>query len=373
MKRQLLLLIGILFINQSFAQIKLPSQQSETKTPAKQSAPVKTTTTQNTYSTPVLTLKVTTDTDCNFYVDGEYNTTIKTGEIERLAFQPGEYQFKAVSAENSNDVYKVLFTVTKEETGTQKFYEIDLKSIAANRLKNENTELEKIEKAAKEKRDLENEQTAKETLKKEKEQEELLIAQTIKPFQGKIIFEVTWENIPQSYNMDFFKPGEEIYYCKNNKDRQDVKLPALSNTTAIYDYDKMETITITEDLVSKKKAEAVYEKMKQYPEGQMSITFLDEYKTIAGYKCQKALYKSPESDSQILCFVVRKFSSLITGYSSTNVAPFLMLETSWPVKFGDDTVIMHTKATSVSEEEVNDALVSFTAVPPGVRLIDKRR
>ncbi len=354
------------------AQIKLPSKGSEGKAPAKQVTSSKPAETKTLPAGPVLTLKVMADTDCKFYMDGDYKFSLTAGQIERINLQPGEYLFKAVSSINNNDVFKTYYTVGKNELGIQKFYEIDLKSIAAKHLKNESEEREIKEKAADEKRALENEQAAKETLKIEKEREELAFAQTIKPFKGKIRFNVNWENLPDELNKDFFKPGESTYFSNYRKDRNETRFPDLCTTT-IYDYDKMETMAKTDLLALDEDKIVVFDKIKQYPDGLGSISYIDEYKTIAGYTCQKALVKNPELDSPIPCFVVRNFSSRMNGYSATNVAPFLMLEMWMPIKSDIYTLTFHQIATSVSTEPVSDALFSFDAVSTGVEIIDNRK
>lgn len=130
----------------SFAQVKIPPKQTQTKTTPAKTTTTKTTETKPTYTGPVHTLKVMSNVDCKFYVDGEYKATITEGSIERISLKLGEYQLKAVSTENSADVFRQILKI--EKTGVEKFYEIDLKTIAGERERREYTEQSYAEKKA---------------------------------------------------------------------------------------------------------------------------------------------------------------------------------------------------------------------------------
>ena len=116
----------------SFAQVKLPTKQTETKpAPAKQT-PAKTPEQKQSYSGPVFTLKVITNTDCKFYVDGELKGIIGTDEAPlKINLKMGDYQLRAVSIDNNEDEFRQIYTVDK--TGMEKFFEIDLKAITEER------------------------------------------------------------------------------------------------------------------------------------------------------------------------------------------------------------------------------------------------
>ncbi len=95
----------LFFTDSSFAQIKLP--QKETKTETK-STPEKTTKKEEKqeYKGLVLTLKVTSNAPCKFYVDGEFIGIANSEQILKTNLKKGEYQFKAISTDNDGDVYQ---------------------------------------------------------------------------------------------------------------------------------------------------------------------------------------------------------------------------------------------------------------------------
>ena len=125
----------------------MPSAPAKTQT--KQTAPIKKEEPKPAHTGPVQTLKVMSNVACNFYVDGEYTATLTETGIERINLKMGEYQLKAVSTDNSADVYLQIYKVDK--TGIEKFHEIDLKTIAAERQSREGTEQSNAQKDAAEK------------------------------------------------------------------------------------------------------------------------------------------------------------------------------------------------------------------------------
>lgn len=137
-KKTVFFFVIIFWSNISFGQVKIPPKQTQTKTtPAKQTT-TKPAETKPTYTGPVHTLKVMSNVACKFYVDGEYKATITEGSIERIGLKLGEYQLKAVSTENSADVFRQILKI--EKTGIEKFYEVDLKTIAEERERREYAE-----------------------------------------------------------------------------------------------------------------------------------------------------------------------------------------------------------------------------------------
>jgi formylglycine-generating enzyme required for sulfatase activity len=116
----------------AFAQLKDPRSNASKN---KQPAPTKVNPKTITSPSGVATIKITSDADCKFYVDGEYKATITGDNIIKLNLKSGQYQFKAVSISNTNDVFKEYYTV--EKAGTEQFYEIPLSQIINRRLRNE--------------------------------------------------------------------------------------------------------------------------------------------------------------------------------------------------------------------------------------------
>lgn len=120
-----LLILFCLFVFSAQAQVKLPPKQTEPKAPAKQII----TEVKAANTGPVLTLKITSDISCKFYVDGEYTATIEAGDVAKINLKKGEYQFKVVSTETPDKVIRLIYPV--EETGIEKFYNIEFNKTTA--------------------------------------------------------------------------------------------------------------------------------------------------------------------------------------------------------------------------------------------------
>lgn len=114
-KKYFFLITAPFIFSQAVAQ-----NAGETKTTEKQ---------KKEYTGQELTLKLSSDVSCKFYVDGEYKATVKPGEMVKLNLKKGEYELKAVSTENTEMVYKQYYTV--ETTGVEKIYQISFAGIPA--------------------------------------------------------------------------------------------------------------------------------------------------------------------------------------------------------------------------------------------------
>ncbi len=161
------LLIVLLFTGSAFAQIKLP--QKETKSnpkPVQEKAPKKEE--EKKYKGLVQTLKVTSNAPCKFYVDGEFKGIVNSDQILKTDLTKGEYQFKAVSTENDEDIFQTFYTV--DQVSVEKFYEIDLqtkingrvafeKAAADSKRQLEQREEERLKKEAQDARDKQERET----------------------------------------------------------------------------------------------------------------------------------------------------------------------------------------------------------------------
>lgn len=78
-------------------------------------------------------LKIKSDMDCVFYLDGEETAHIKTGIIEKYPLLQGEYELKFVSTENKADIIEIEF----EMPAIDKLKKVCLKEIRDKRLQKE--------------------------------------------------------------------------------------------------------------------------------------------------------------------------------------------------------------------------------------------
>ncbi len=375
-----------LFVFSAQAQVKLPPKQVEQKAPVKQTV----TEVKPVNTGPVFTLKVMSNVGCKFYVDGELKATVAQDEIEKLQLKAGEYMFKAVATENNTVVFKEFFTVTKEQIGTEKFYKIDLQSVideadqeaaakraAAQRIAEQKAAAQKIEfERAEEKLRQENAEAEREAKRLEYEQELIKNVANLKHFEGKISFEADWENVPEDMKA-YYKKSTYSQYYKKNKLRIEINSTETSKTVFIYDYIKKESLTLSEFTIAGKTTKsATLQKTNTQKNQTVSMEYFDEFKSIAGFNCQKAKYKVSGNDNvaqniEMSCYVNRSFTTPGEGFNELNITPFLMMDSKYPTKIGQNTAYYNASVSSISEEILDDELFSLTP-PRGFTITDNR-
>ena len=378
-----------LFTFSAQAQIKLPPKQVEQKAPVKQTV----TEVKPVSTGPVFTLKVMSNVACKFYVDGELKATVAQDDIEKLQLKAGEYMFKAVATENSSVVFKEFFTVTKEQIGTEKFYKIDLQSVideadqeaaakraAAQRIAEQKAAAQKIEfERAEEKLRQENAEAEREAKRLEYLEEMKKKGLNQKPFEGKMIINSDWENVPQDMK-EYYKQSTRIEYYKPGKMRMDMHSSDIVTTIMIFDYDKGESLTLSEITIGAKTTKTATLQKINTPntnDYDLTVEYLDDFKTIAGYECQKINYisynKKEQKTTENKMYVYTGFSTTTSGnwFSGTNIVPFLSVESEMPIAIKEQTSIFRSSPVSISEEPVSDDLFSLTP-PRGYTFTDKR-
>jgi formylglycine-generating enzyme required for sulfatase activity len=73
-----------------------------------------------------LKLKLSANSPCRFYLDKQYKGLLSSGKVLRLLLSEGSYQFKAVSTQNSADVWETTYNVYSYHLSKEEFYEINL-------------------------------------------------------------------------------------------------------------------------------------------------------------------------------------------------------------------------------------------------------
>ena len=86
-------------------------------------------------------LKLKTDLECLFYLDGEECARLKPGEIQKIPLAEGEYELRFVSVENDSDAVTDDFVMP----AVDKLYKVSLFDVSLSRI-----ELEETEKAERE-------------------------------------------------------------------------------------------------------------------------------------------------------------------------------------------------------------------------------
>ena len=118
-------------------------------------------------------------------------------------------------------------------------------------------------------------------------------------FEGKIKFSIEYIEVPDMFEaVEGMLPTETLYYVKGNMIRTEVPQLMGSYQVVIFNTEKNEGAMLM-DMAGAKQAVTMsseYLKAQEEKLGQSTpeIKYLNEYKTIAGYKCQKAIVTQNE-------------------------------------------------------------------------------
>jgi hypothetical protein len=214
------------------------------------------------------------------------------------------------------------------------------------------------------------------TIGKTAEENSKSISKSGKPqgaFEGKIVREISFENIP------YHLRGENssykvIEYYKGNKRRHEKYTSNIEYNTNVLDIIIVNCETGEElDMCERRIIEgpgknwnhATIKKIPTDPSATEKVVYEDEFKTILGYNCQKAkyTYRSKTISFQLNSFVCLGFST--SGYECQK-NPFILVEWVTGGISGDWKII------SIEEIPLNDEL--FSTVPPkDYILTDKRK
>ena len=88
-------------------------------------------------------LKLKSDLDCTFYLDGEEKAKLKTGKLLKFPLREGEYELRFVSLENDKDATVEYFVMP----AIDKLYDVKLMPVRERRLEQELAEAEATEQA----------------------------------------------------------------------------------------------------------------------------------------------------------------------------------------------------------------------------------
>ena len=110
-----------------------------------------------------------------------------------------------------------------------------------------------------------------------------------KAFEGTITYNIEYEELPEGMEeYEDMLPKETIMKIKGTKTKTEQAM-AMGSTISIYDASSESTITLTNMMGMKAAIKSNTEDIKEgVDEKKPKITYLDETKEIAGYKCKKA-------------------------------------------------------------------------------------
>jgi GLPGLI family protein len=130
------------------------------------------------------------------------------------------------------------------------------------------------------------------------------VSQAQGSFEGRIEFEITYSELPpEMQSMEGMLPKSLKLFVNDQRSLTEMSMGMMGTQRIILDMSKTEGHLLM-DMMGQKIAVDMSEEMKKAEsENQDSeqVEYFDEYKTIAGYKCQKAIVttKTPEGGTTV--------------------------------------------------------------------------
>lgn len=172
-------------------------------------------------------------------------------------------------------------------------------------------------------------------------------------FEGRIEFEITYSELPpEMQSMEGMLPKSLKLFVNDQRSLTEMSMGMMGTQRIILDMSKSEGYLLM-DMMGQKIAVDMSEEMKKAEsENQDSeqVEYFDEYKTIAGYKCQKAIVstKTPEGGTTVSTVYFTKKIPNIT--QNNRVLKGMALQYSMDTNGVKSVVI----AKVVSKESIND-------------------
>ncbi len=189
-------------------------------------------------------------------------------------------------------------------------------------------------------------------------------------FEGKIKYNITYQGITESQKgYASMLSNSSTTYFKGSKIR--VEIPGIigSSIAIILDRNSLSGYMLMDVLGSKTAEEITHEGMFTEADvlSKLKFTYLDEYKTIAGYKCQKAILKTTDSSSMVMEVYFTEKMPNLTWYFTPGLKGLALQYTTdaYGMKFATSTFRPTVTASAVIEEKIPDTLFE---VPEGYEI-----
>lgn len=171
-------------------------------------------------------------------------------------------------------------------------------------------------------------------------------------FEGEIDFSIKYTNLPQEMaGMESMLPVEMNMHIKGDKSRTEQKSPITGSQIIIADMENNYMVTLMDILGNKIAMTSPMDDMEtmKAESQKIDIEYLSETKDIAGYKCKKALIKSPDLPDAIEVYYTDEFTGGTDQFGSLKG---FALEYSVTA----EGIQMIFVATRVEEGSVDDSL-----------------
>jgi GLPGLI family protein len=177
-------------------------------------------------------------------------------------------------------------------------------------------------------------------------------------FEGTIKYEMTYSNIPaEMQQFSAMLPTQTTMYVKGDKSRVETSIP-MGSQALIFNKNATEFIMLM-DMMGMRKAVKVAIDNSQ--ENIPQITYHDEYKTVAGYKCQKASVVTSDENGNSVTLELYFTEEIPNAHKDLNFVKGLPLQYNAKQNGIDVNFI----ATSIDKTPVSD---NNFVIPEGYEL-----
>lgn len=180
----------------------------------------------------------------------------------------------------------------------------------------------------------------------------ILLFQTMaqKTFEGTVKFAITYGDLPpEMAGYEAMLPKELTTKIKNGNSKTEQSTAMGTNITIA---DKDGNATILMNMMGQKVAIKESAKDKKQENNKPIITYIDETKEIAGYKCKKAELKFADTDEVMVVYYTEDISTLATNPQiGVNGLKGFMMEYS----LENQGIEMTISASTVTKEKISDA------------------
>ena len=183
-----------------------------------------------------------------------------------------------------------------------------------------------------------------------------------KAFEGKVVYVITYDNLPEG--MEEFAammPSESVLYIKNHLSRSEQSVGMGASQVTITDSKKKTAVLLMDMMGQKLMTKVGKAYFKEIEKKKPKIELLDETKEIAGYTCKKAELTVDSSGNPIIIYYTDEIPNRMD-------APFNGMD-GFPLEYelSNEGMVITFSAKEVVKIKVPDEL--FT-IPNGYQEVD---
>jgi len=184
-----------------------------------------------------------------------------------------------------------------------------------------------------------------------------------KAFEGKVVFAISYENLPEG--MEQFAammPSEMVMHIKNHLSRNEQTMGMGSSQVTITDAKKKTSVFLMDMMGQKLMTKMGKEYFKEINDKKPEVKQLDETKVIAGYTCQKAEITPEGTGSPITIYYTKDLPNRMDSqFSGINGFPL-------EYEISNMEMLITYSATEVLKMKVPDELFD---IPDGYSEVDQ--